>query len=138
MCASPLDFLRAGPPPPRVAVLSDAVFFSRAIPVSADATREQVMSEVGLALEALSPFPLAQLYFGYYWEPGSSRALAFASYRRRFTAEPTAEWAGAQHVLPAFAAILASDVQPATTVILSAPEGLTAVHWDQGKVCLLY
>src|SRR5476649_1537947 len=106
MCASPLNFLRAGPPPPRVAVLPDAVFFSRAIPVSPDATREQVASEVGLALEALSPFPLAQLYFGYYWAPGASRALVFASYRRRFTAEQTAEWTSAQHVLPAFAAVL--------------------------------
>ena len=117
-----------------MAVLSDAVFFSRAIPVAADASREQVESEVGLALEALSPFPLAQLYFGYYWAPGSSRALAFASYRRRFTAEQTAEWTGAQHVLPAFAAVLACEVQPATTVILASPEGLTAVHWDQGRV----
>jgi hypothetical protein len=134
MCASPLDFLRAGPPAPRVAVLPDSVFFSRAIPVAADASREQVVSEVGLALESLSPFPLAQLYFGYYWTPGSSRALAFAAYRRRFTAEQVAEWASAQHVLPAFAAVLGSDVQPATTVILSAPDGLTAVHWDQGKV----
>ena len=134
MSASPLDFLRAGPPPPRVAVLPDAVFFSRAIPVPADAGREQVVAEVGLALEALSPFPLAQLYFGYYWAPGSSRALAFAAYRRRFTAEQVAEWAGAQHVLPAFAAVLGSEVQPATTVILSAPDGLTAVHWDNGRV----
>jgi hypothetical protein len=134
MCASPLDFLRSGPPPPRVAILPDAVFFSRAIPVPADASRELVVSEVGLALESLSPFPLAQLYFGYYWTPGASRALAFASYKRRFTADQVSEWAGAQHVMPAFAAILGSDVQPATTVILSAPEGLTAVHWGQGKV----
>jgi hypothetical protein len=134
MCASPLKFLRFGPPPPRVAILPDAVFFSRAVPVAADATRAQVVSEVGLALESLSPFPLAQLYFGYYWTPGASRALAFASYRRRFTVDQVAEWAGAQHVMPAFAAVLGSDVQPATTVILSAPDGLTAVHWSQGNV----
>src|SRR5580658_8148562 len=134
MCASPLKFLRFGPPPPRVAILPDAVFFSRAVPVAADATRAQVVSEVGLALESLSPFPLAQLYFGYYWTPGASRALAFASYRRRFTVDQVAEWAGAQHVLPAFAAVLGSDVQAATTAILSAPDGLTAVHWDKGRV----
>jgi hypothetical protein len=134
MCASPLNFLRSGPPPPRVAILPDAVFFSRSVPVAADATREQVVSEVGLALEALSPFPLAQLYFGYYWTPGAAQALAFASYRRRFTVDQTAEWAASQHVMPAFAAVLGSDVQPATTVILSAPEGLTAVHWGKDKV----
>ena len=118
MCASPLDFLRAGPPPPRVAVLPDAVFFSRTIPVAAGASTAEVVGQVGLALEALSPFPLAQLYFGYYLPPGADRALAFAAYRRRFTAEQLAEWNGAELVLPAFAAVLGCDAQPATTVVL--------------------
>ena len=71
MCASPLDLLRGGPPAPRVALVPDAVFFSRAITVPAGATREEVVSQVGLALESLSPFPLAQLYFGYYWPDGA-------------------------------------------------------------------
>ncbi len=134
MCASLFDFLRSGPPPPRVAILPDAVFFSRSLAVPADASKAEVVGQVGLALEALSPFPLAQLYYGYYRPPGADRALAFASYRRRFTAEQLAEWGGAEHVLPAFAAILGCGAEPATTVILAAPDGLTAVHWDQGPV----
>jgi hypothetical protein len=134
MCASPLDFLRSGPPPPRVAILPDAVFFSRTIPVRADAAKEEVVSGVGLAMEALSPFPIAQLYCGYYWTPGATSALAFAAYRRRFTAEQVAEWSGAQHVMPAFAAILGASFAPATTVVLAAPDGLTAVHWGRGPV----
>jgi hypothetical protein len=134
MCASPFDFLRSGPPPPNVVILPDAVFFSRAIPVRADASRDEVVAGVGLALEALSPFPVAQLYCGYFWAPGATRALAFAAYRRRFTAEQVEGWNGAQHVLPAFAAILGAGFTSATTVILGAPEGLTAVHWDQGPV----
>jgi hypothetical protein len=134
MCASVLSLLRSGPPPPKVVVLPDAVFFSRAVPVPAGAPKAEVVGQVGLALEALSPFPLAQLYYGYYLPEGADRALAFASYRRRFTAEQLAAWAGADYVLPAFAALLGCDVAPATTVLLSAPEGLTAVHWDQGPV----
>ncbi|HXQ81224.1 MAG TPA: hypothetical protein VN775_07935 [Opitutaceae bacterium] len=134
MCASLSDFLRASPPPPRVAVLPDAVFFSRTVSLAAGTPRAEVVSQVGLALEALSPFPLAQLYFGYYLPPGADRVLAFASYRRRFTAEQLAEWAGAEYVLPAFAAILGCGAEPATTVVLAAPDGLTAVHWDQGPV----
>ena len=76
MCASPLAFLRAGPPPPRVVILPDAVFFSRSIEVPPAATEAEVVSQVGLALEALSPFPLAHLYYGYYRPPGAGRALA--------------------------------------------------------------
>jgi len=134
MCASPLAFLRAGPPPPRVVILPDAVFFSRSIEVPPAATEAEVVSQVGLALEALSPFPLAHLYYGYYRPPGAGRALAFASYRRRFTAEQVAHWANAEHVMPAFAAILACGAGPATTVVLAAAEGLTAVHWDRDPV----
>lgn len=134
MPTSLLAFLRSGPPPPRVVVLPDAVFFSRPVEVPSGAPEAEVVSQVGLALEALSPFPLAHLYYGYFWPPGAGRALAFASYRRRFTAEQIAQWAGAQLVLPAFAAVLGCGAKPATTVILSAAEGLTAVHWDTGPV----
>jgi len=134
MCASPLNFLRGGPPAPRVAVVPDAVFFSRAVPVPAGASRDEVVAQVGLALESLSPFPLAQLYFGYYWPEGADRALAYASYRRRFTAEQLAQWAGAERVMPAFATVLGYAAKPATTVVLSSAEGLTAVHWDRGAV----
>jgi len=134
MCASPFDILRGGPPAPRVAVLPDAVFFSRAIPVPPGASRAEVVSQVGLALESLSPFPLAQLYFGYFWPAGADRALAFASYRRRFTVEQLSEWAGAERVMPAFATLLGYEAKPATTLILSSAEGLTAIHWDRGPV----
>jgi hypothetical protein len=117
-----------------VAVVPDAVFFSRAIPVPAGASRDEVVAQVGLALESLSPFPLAQLYFGYYWPAGADRALAYASYRRRFTAEQLAAWAGAERVMPAFATVFGYAAKPATTVVLSSAEGLTAVHWDRGAV----
>jgi hypothetical protein len=134
MCASPFDMLRAGPPPPRVVIVPDSVFFSRSIPVPAGASGDDVISQVGLALEALSPFPLSQLYYGYFRPAEATRALAFAAYRRRFTADQLAEWAGAEHVMPAFAAILGCDPGAGTTVILSAADGLTAVHWDEGPV----
>jgi hypothetical protein len=117
-----------------VALLPDSVFFSRSIPIPAGATRADVVSQVGLALESLSPFPLAQLYFGYYWPEGADRALAFACYRRRFTVEQLAEWSGAEHVMPAFAAVLGCEVAPATTIILASDGGLSAVHWDRGQV----
>jgi hypothetical protein len=134
MCASPLNFLSSGPPPPKVVLVPDAVFFSRSIAVPAGSTGADVVSQVGLALEAFSPFPLSQLYYGYYRPAGSGHALAFAAYRRRFTADQIAEWTGADYVMPAFAAILGCEPGAGTTVVLSAAEGLTAVHWDESPV----
>jgi len=129
MCAS-LSLLRAGPPPPKAALLPDALFFTRAVPIAAGATTTDATAQVELALEALSPFPLAHLYYGWFWKTGAEHAFVFASYRRRFTTEQIAEWGDAEIVLPAFAATFGAEVQPSTTLLLAAPECLTAVHWD--------
>ena len=129
-----LATLRAGPPPPKVALLPDGLFFTRAVPVAAGATPAEAAAQVELALEALSPFPIAQLFYGYFWTPGSETAFAFAAYRRRFTSDQIAAWTGAELVLPAFAALLGAAVKPATTVILTSAEGLTAIHWEKGSV----
>ncbi len=126
---SPLRFLRAGPPPPKVALLPDAMFFTRSVAVPSGATPAEAASQVELALEAVSPFPLPQLYYGWFWRAGLENALVFAAYRRRFTADQVAAWEGAELVLPAFGAVLGANVEPATTIILSSPDGLTAVHW---------
>lgn len=134
MSASFLNFLRAGPPPPKVALLPDAMFFTRAVPVTTGATPAEAQAQVELALEAVSPFPLPQLYYGWFWAPGAENALVFAAYRRRFTSDQTAAWDGAELVLPSFGAVLGAKVEPATTVLLSQPEGVTAVYWEKTPV----
>jgi hypothetical protein len=134
MSASPLNFLKAGPPPPKVALLPDGLFFIRAVPISPNTAPTEIATQVELALESIAPFPLGQLYYGHFWLPGSSRILIFASYRRRFTPELVATWHGAEWVLPAFAALLGGTVEPATTLVLTSPEGLTAIHWADGAV----
>ncbi len=129
MCASPLALLRAGPPPPKVVLLPDTAFFTRVVPVGAGLAAAEAATQIELALEGMAPFPLAQLYYGWFRPDGAEQALVFAAYRRRFTAEQTAEWADAQAVLPAFAAVLGAKTAPGTTILLAAPGSLTAVHW---------
>jgi len=127
-------FLTTGAGAPKVELLPDALFFTRAVPVAAGATTANVAAQVELALEVISPFPPAQLYHGFYWVPGAERVLVFAAYRRRFTREQLAGWEGAALVLPAFAALLGGAAQPATTLLVPSAGGLTAVHWDGGAV----
>jgi hypothetical protein len=128
MSDSPLNFLRAGPPPPKVSLLPDAVFFTRAIPIAPETPAAEVAVQVELALESLAPFPVAQLYHGYYYPPGATAALVFAAYRRRFTAEQTELWTEADLVLPTFAALLGAPLAPGTTLIITHAESLTALH----------
>jgi hypothetical protein len=132
--ASLLSFLRAGPPPPRVALLPDSAFFTRSIPVPEGATPAEVTAAVELGLEAASPFPLAQLYHGWYWRPGSPHALAFAAYRRRFSADEVTGWADAELVLPAFAATLGQTPDAGSAVVLPGKDEITGVLWGAGPV----
>lgn len=134
MTFSLIKSLKAGVPPPKVLQLPDALFFVRAVPIQAAANATEAASQVELSLEALSPFPPSQLYFGFFWVPGAERALVYAAYRRRFTSEQVADWEHAELVLPAFAATLGGEVAPATAVLIPSPEGLTAVCWDTGLV----
>lgn len=124
-----LKFLRTGALPPKVALLPDALFFTRSFPVSAKATPAEVAGQAELALEGMSPFPAAQLYHGFFWAPGAECVLVYAAYRRRFTREQLAEWEGAALVLPAFAALLGVEVEESTTMLVFSADGLTAIHW---------
>jgi hypothetical protein len=117
------------PPPPRAVLLPDDQFFVRAVPVTPGASPAEAAAEIALALESTSPFPLAQMYHGHHCRPGAKHALVFAAYRKRFSGDKTESWAGAEVVLPAFAALLGAPVKSATTVILTAATTMTAIHW---------
>ncbi|OAM90807.1 hypothetical protein OH491_03195 [Termitidicoccus mucosus] len=117
------------PPPPRAVLLPDDQFFVRAVPVTPGASPADAAAEIALALEAMAPFPLAQMYHGHHHRPGARHALVFAAYRKRFPGDKTESWAGAEVVLPAFAALLGAQVKSATTVILTTATTMTAIHW---------
>lgn len=134
MTSSLLQQLRAGPPPPKVVLLPDPLFFTRGVAVAPNSTPAEVSTQVELALETLSPFPPNQLYHGYFWMPGAERALVFAAYRRRFTTEQVAEWDNAELVLPTFAALLGGEIKPPTVLAYPTEQGLTAVYWERDAV----
>lgn len=115
--------------PPRVVLLADPRFFVRSVPVNAGSTAAEVAAQVELALETLSPFPVNQLYHGHVWKAGSPHALAYAAYRRRFTAEETEIWSTADLVIPAFVAVAGQGAAAGDTWLISGPEAITAVHW---------
>lgn len=115
-----------------IALLPDALFFVRSVPI--DPAVPELASQVELAIEALSPFPPAQLFYGYFTRPGATRALVYAAYRKRFTAEDAATWAGADVVVPSFVSVLGGEQEPATAVVLTGAEAITVVAYAEGGV----
>ncbi len=121
------------PPPRKVVVLPDALFFVRAVPVAEGTAAADVAGQVELALEVIAPFPIAQLYYGYHWKPGATHALVFAAYRKRFTSGDVESWAGAEAIIPEFATSLGEAHASATTLIVSGADSLTAIHYGDAS-----
>lgn len=118
----------------QVVLLSDAHFFARNVPLASGEGADAPAVQAELALETLSPFPVAQLYHGFFSRPGVDRMLVFAAYRKRFPTEETATWAHADLVTPAFAALLSAPApEGATTWLITGPESLTAVHFSDAS-----
>lgn len=117
-------------PSRQIVLVSDDRFFVRNVPLMRGPEAAPVEEQIELALETMAPFPVAQLYYGYHTKPELARALVFAAYRKRFTAEEVEAWAEADWVGPRFAALLgAMAPSPATTWVLTAGEALTVVHF---------
>jgi hypothetical protein len=87
-------------------------------------------AQVELALEESSPFPLAQLYYGFVTGPDRKIALAFAAYRRRFANEELADWPASAVVLPEFLALIGPPPAEPQVVLQVHPAGIYGVAWD--------
>lgn len=120
-------------PPRQVVILPDEAFFVRNVPIVRGPDAAQVTNQLELAIEGLSPFPLAQLYYGFLVRPDADHGLVFAAYRRRFSAEETDAWTTAELVVPRFALCLgAPPPPPGTTWLLPVEAALTALYFGDG------
>lgn len=114
----------------QVTLLPDTCFFVRVVPLATGEGADAAATQVELAVESLAPFPVSQLYYGFFTRPGLDRALVFAGYRKRFPSDETADWARADFVAPAFASLLgASTPAGATTWLVAYEHELTAIHF---------
>lgn len=123
--------LRLSVPARKVVLLPDTHFFCRSLPVNAGGQLSEVAAQSELAIEGMSPFPIAQMYQGCFWRPGWKHACVYASYRKRFTTEQIEAWSDAEVVVPAFAALLNAKVSSSTTVLYWTEKTLTAVRWEE-------
>lgn len=114
----------------KVVLLPDHAFFVRVMPLAPDTSAAGIPGQVELALEGLSPFPVAQLCYGYFHPPGAGRVLVYAAYRRRFTVDDAAGWADADAVLPAFAAWLGLAPAGPRALLVTGADFITALGWD--------
>jgi len=120
----------SAPATKKVVLLPDHAFFVRVVPLPPETPAAAVPAQVELVLEGLSPFPVAHLCYGYFHRAGSGRVLVYAAYRRRFTVDDASRWAGADAVLPAFAAWLGASTGGPLALLIQGSDFITALGWD--------
>jgi hypothetical protein len=110
-----------------VVLLPPERFFARRVPLVAGTAPG---SQVELALENFSPFPIDQLYHGYVTSPAQDEALVYASHRKQFAADEASSWNSAATVLPAFVALLGEKPAAPTVRVWRQAGAVTAAAWD--------
>ncbi|MBI2515974.1 MAG: hypothetical protein HYV95_03580 [Opitutae bacterium] len=115
-----------------VFLLPNRHFFVRRIKLAPSADPS---GQVELALEAQAPFPLEQLYHGYYLDAGRRYALVFAAHRKSFPAEQVAGWNAAAFVLPEAVFWCASRNRPGdpAVVVRRQADNIETVTWDEAS-----
>ena len=94
---------------------------------------ENVASQVSLAIETSSPFPLEQMLMGYITSSDNKWALAYAAHRRRFTPEESFAWPDDCQVVPEFLALLGQRPSQSGILIHEGDDLLTALAWNENQ-----
>ena len=123
-------FKRSAAAGKKVVLLPDHAFFVRVVSLAGGMPPEGIAGQAELALEGLSPFPAAQLCYGYFHPPGADHLLVYAAYRRRFTTADAALWAEAEAVLPAFAVWLGLAPTRPLALLVSGGDSMAALGWN--------
>ncbi len=123
-------FLPSAPPPSPCLLARGEAFFVRRATLVAD---EPAAAQLLLAVEGMAPFPPEQLYHGHVLSADGRAALVFASFRRRFTAEETADWVTAALVTAEFVPLLAVSGEGDRIVVHVGGERISALAWRSGE-----
>ncbi len=115
---------------PAVILLTGERFFVRRIPIAPDSP---TAPQVELALEAISPFPLEQMFHGHVIDRAQQHALVYSAYRRNFSAAEQADWSSAESVLPDFLmhVFVPRGSQATNATLHETDAALTAIAWDR-------
>lgn len=106
-------------------------FFCRRIEIPADLERGEEEGFALLELEALSPFPLDHLHYGYRLDEAGRYAFVFAAYKRRFEKVDQAAWRRGDAVLPDFLLALHREAwEQAAGLVLVTEKSFIAFSFD--------
>ena len=118
---------------PKVLLLPGDCFFSQSFPLPEGIERKDVRQFAELSLEGISPFPLANLCWGYLSHPSSPHVLVYASYRERLRNQGYEDLDQYYQVFPGFITRFGQTCERATISFLFESGSLSALFFQQNN-----
>ena len=121
------------PTPPealRVLRLSGELFFTEIVSLPEEISPSEVSTFLELSIEAVAPFPVKDLKWGYLYDRKERTALVYAAYFRRVQKIAKAEsLENAFHAVPDFASVFGLTFEHDTNVVLVGESSLNLLHF---------
>lgn len=114
-------------------LLPGHLFFVDRIDLPAALESAEIDDFAELSLESLAPFPVEQLYWGYFYSEASGSILLYASYKDRIKAQGYKDIDSYLWVLPDFATLSGATFSEATTLQLESDESLSRISFAAGE-----
>jgi len=108
------------------------MFFCRAIPLPTGIEASDIPQFVEISLEAIAPFPIEQMAWGYLRDPGSTRILIYAAYSNTLRQNGFGDMDRYYHALPGFIAGVVRRFEQPTVIFLYCEKGLSALFYVAG------
>jgi hypothetical protein len=120
-----------------VVLIDASLFYVGSAELPGQIKKADVESWVAGLVEEVSPLPLEQLSWGYFWDPKSpsgSQLLYFAASRESVFSGKKQEAFSQTPVLPALFALHGLDLKQSSWIFLKEQEGITAVYFAAGSL----
>ncbi len=120
-------------PSPSVLLLPGDCFFSQSFPLPEGIERKDIRQFAELSLEGISPFPLANLCWGYLSHPSSPHVLVYASYRERLSEQGYEDLDQYHQVFPGFITRFGQTFERAAISFLFENGSLSALFFQKNN-----
>ncbi|MEM7790193.1 MAG: PilN domain-containing protein [Verrucomicrobiota bacterium] len=116
---------------PEVLIVPGYLFFIESIPVPDELVPEELEEFAELSLESTAPFPLDQLFWGFFQADGSSKILIYAAHKERLRSNGYTDFEDYTWVLPDFATLFGAKFPEDTALLLKTTDSLSLLHFQK-------
>ncbi|MEM1221198.1 MAG: hypothetical protein AAGH40_00425 [Verrucomicrobiota bacterium] len=116
---------------PDILIVPGYLFFIESIPVPDELVPDELEEFAELSLESTAPFPLDQLFWGFFQADGASKMLVYAAHKERLKSNGYTNFEDYTWVIPDFATLFGAKFPEDTALLLKTADCLSLIHFQK-------